>query len=213
MASRSREMILSIFSILVTSYLEYCVQVWSPQYRKNVDLLERVQRWATKMIKVLEHISYEDRLSELGLFSLEKRRLRVDLIAAFQYLNGAYKKGFVEKGILTSWLVYYRGSSESLYLTEFCCSIPKSLTTLVISLSHLIIIEANNVLYFITPFVVAHPTVSSDPFFTILISEHHRMVEVGRDIWRSSSPTPLLKQGHPEQVTQDHVPSAFEYLH
>jgi len=88
---RSKETVLLLYKSLVRPHLEYCCQVWSPHYSKDIKLLEGVQHRATKLLNGMENLHYEERLRRLGLMSLEARRVRGDLIEVFKFINGNYR--------------------------------------------------------------------------------------------------------------------------
>jgi len=88
--ARSKDIILPLFKSLIRPHLEDCCQVWCPHHKKDIKFIEGVQRRATKLVHGLENLTYDDRLKELGLTRLDKRRLRSDLIETFKIINGNY---------------------------------------------------------------------------------------------------------------------------
>ena len=82
------DMFMNLYPVLIRPLLEYCVQVWSPHKQGDIDLIERVQRRATKIIPALKHLPYEERLRRLKLTTLEERRVRGDMIETYKLLTG-----------------------------------------------------------------------------------------------------------------------------
>ena len=79
---------LRLYHSLVRPKLEYCVQAWRPYLKKDIDLLEKVQRRDTKLMTSDKSMSYSDRLQKFGLTTLETRRLRGDMIEVFKMFKG-----------------------------------------------------------------------------------------------------------------------------
>jgi ribonucleases P/MRP protein subunit RPP40 len=116
---KSKNIMIKLYKALVRPRLEYCVQFWSPFLRKDIDMMERVQKRATRLIEGFKDMSYEQRLAETDLITLEKRRVRGDLIEVFKIMKGFVKIDY-RKFFEISTLGKTRG--HSLKLVKNCCS-------------------------------------------------------------------------------------------
>ena len=83
-----KEILLSLYKTLVRPLVEYCTAAWSPYYQTDKILLARIQHRFTRMFPELKFLPYEERLVKLGLWTLEERRSRADLIEAFKLVKG-----------------------------------------------------------------------------------------------------------------------------
>ena len=101
---------LILYKTYIRPHMEYCVQAWSPYLQKDIQILEKIQRAATKIVPHLKTRSYEDRLSQLGLTTLETRRRRGDLIEAFKIMTDREK---LDKNQFFSALIQWSWSSWS----------------------------------------------------------------------------------------------------
>jgi len=84
---KNQEVLMNLYKSMVRPHLEYCSTVWSPHYVKDKLMLEKVQRRFTRMFSHLKKLPYEARLEELGLWSLEERRNRADIIEVFKMVK------------------------------------------------------------------------------------------------------------------------------
>ena len=84
---KENSLIVPLYKAIVRPHLEYCIQAWSPYLRKYIDMLEQIQRRATKLIPGLRDLRYEERLKECGPTTLKTRRVRGDQIEVFKILN------------------------------------------------------------------------------------------------------------------------------
>ena len=108
------ESLKTIYCSYIRPHLEYCIQAWSPYYRKDIQTLEKVQQRATKLVRRLKNLPYEERLRRLKLYPLEQRKLRGDLIETFKILSG---KERIDSAIFfrAASSINLRGNSKKLY--------------------------------------------------------------------------------------------------
>ena len=86
--TRDRQTLMTIFNSLIRPKLEYCCEVWHPHLIKDINMVEQVQRMFTSRISGMKDVNYWDRLCELGILSLQRRRERIMILHLWKILNG-----------------------------------------------------------------------------------------------------------------------------
>ena len=134
-------MMVQLYKSLIRPYLEYGVDVWSPSSKKNINMIESIQRRATKMIPEISNKSYSERLQILKLPSLVYRRNRGDMIQVYKYVNNIWDvhddtflkpteetrtRGHKNKLYKDKWKTTIRGNFFSNRITNLWNSLPES---------------------------------------------------------------------------------------
>ena len=122
-ACRNKNIMIKLYKSLVRPKLEYCIQAWRPHFKKDIDILEKVQRRATRMIEGCKGLDYETRLRVTGLTTLETRRERADMLEVFKILKGM--EGLQEKDFFVRHNERGRGHNFKLYKKRFNLDIAK----------------------------------------------------------------------------------------
>ena len=86
----NKDMLQQLIKVFIRPHLEHAQQAWSPYLRKDINLLESVQRRATKLLDSIAHKTYEDRSKSLNLYSIEDRLRRGDMILMFRILKDLF---------------------------------------------------------------------------------------------------------------------------
>ena len=110
--SKDQDTIMRLYKTYVRPHLEYSTPVWSPYLQKDIQVLERVQRRATRMISGVGKKLYDERLAIAGLTTLEERRLRGDMIEVFKMKTGLVRTSLELKMVSDSHSMNTRGSAQ-----------------------------------------------------------------------------------------------------
>jgi len=86
----SSNIFIQLYTSLVRPHLDYASSVWYPYKIGDREDIEKVQKWATKLVIELKHLPYTERLKRLNLHTLKYRRLRGDMIKLFKIIHNKY---------------------------------------------------------------------------------------------------------------------------